>query len=189
MKINKLTIILIIIIILLLGYIIYDKVTIVNNNSNNKIKDIDNTVKIIDSIKLDYVTIYLASDGVAYLVPITDEEIKELNIGERLAERLNTLYGRIFYYDIYVDNSKIKGFRVKLDNDITSIKKIDTHENTYIFFIKENYTVGVFNYADYYNKLDTTAIDNYNNLKNVSDILDNKIIYLDGSSEKINLEE
>ena len=52
-----------------------------------------------------------------------------------------------------------------------------------IIFIKENNTIGLLNYEEYYDLLNTKVIDNYNNISNVLDIDNNKIIYLDGSSE------
>ena len=51
----------------------------------------------------------------------------------------------------------------------------------YIVFIKENNKIGVFNYDEYYNLLYTKVEDNYNDLENIKDVENNKIIYLDGS--------
>ena len=41
-------------------------------------------------------------------------------------------------------------------------------------------------YLEYYDLLITKVEDNYQNIKDVKDIKNNKIIYLDGSSETIN---
>jgi len=70
---------------------------------------------------------------------------------------------------------------VNLDDEIRSISKIELEDNTYVAFIKENNTIGIFNYMEYYDLLYTDVIDNYDNLKDVLNIEDNKIIYLDGS--------
>ncbi|MBE6156245.1 MAG: hypothetical protein E7161_00660 [Firmicutes bacterium] len=177
MKKNSLTFILILIIVLLVGYIIYDKRS-ENKQVNN---DLEEMITIVDSITLDYVDIHLSSEGLGYIIPISKEEISNLNVGNNLKERLITLYNRSFYYDIFINNNKLKGFRVKLDDDIIKIKKLEIDDNIYIIFIKENNTIGLFNYEEYYNLLSTNIIDNYNNYKNIKDISDNKIIYLDGS--------
>lgn len=186
MKKNSLTIILIIIIVLLLGYIIYDKF-VPNKEANNNFEK--KQITITDSISLDYVDIYLTNDGYAYLVPLKEEKINNLNVGNNLKERLETLYNRAFYFDVYVNNYKIKGFRVQLDNDILKIRKVILNDIIYIVFIKENNTIGIFNYDDYINMLNTQVSDNFNNIKNVLDIVDNKIVYLDGSKKTFNLEK
>lgn len=186
MKINKLTIILIIIIILLLGYIGYDK--LIKNNTNKE--DYQNEkLELVDEINLEYLNIYLTSDGISYISPINKEKIESINGGENLKQRLNTLYERAFYYDIFIDNFRLKGFKINLDNKIKSIRKIEQDDNIYILFIKENNTIGLFNYDEYYNFMNTEVYDNYKNIENVLDIKDNKIIYLDGSKESINFEE
>ena len=59
----------------------------------------------------------------------------------------------------------------------------------YIIFLKDNNTIGLFNTEEYYDLLYTEVTDNYHNLKNVLDIKDNKIIYLDGSKEDFKIEE
>ena len=179
MKTNKLTIILLIIIFLLLSFIIYDKFL---KKEINKKEEQEITLK--DTINLDYVNIYLLSDGISYIAPLNKEEIENLKIDKNLADRLNTLYERSFYYDIYLNNTKLRGFRIKLDSNIKEMKKIVVNDLTYIVFLKENNTVGLFNYEDYYDLLYTDVLDNYNNLKNVQDIKDNKVIYLDGSKEE-----
>lgn len=185
MKKNSLTVILIVIIILLVSYIIYDKLNVNKNITNLK----EDEVKIIDEIELDYVHMYLSNEGYAYIVPLNEEEINDLEDGKNLKERLTTLYERAFYFDVYVNNYKIKGFRIKLDSDITKIRKIEINDIIYVAFIKENNTIGLFNYEDYYNLLNTEVIDNFNNLKNILDIEENTIIYLDGSKKLFNLEK
>ena len=180
MKQNKLTVILIIIIILLLGYIIYSKFFESKNHENINNNNYEE-VTLLDTISSDYLDIYLTSDGISYLSPINEEDIDKLEIGKNLKERLKTLYTRGFYYDIFINNYKLKGFRIELNEKIEKIRKIEVEENTYIIFIKENDTIGVFNYDEYYNLLNTKVEDNYNDLKNVLDVENNKIKYLDGS--------
>lgn len=182
MKKNSLIIILFIIIFLLISYIVFDKL-----NINTYKSDTSNEIKVIDNIKLSYVNIYLCNDYYAYISPINKEEINNLDLKNNLKDRLNTLYERAFYYDIYINNNKLKGFRVKLNSDIKSIREININDSIYIIFIKDNNTIGLFNYEDYYNLLDTNVIDNYNNINNVKDITNNKIIYLDGSSEEFKM--
>ena len=179
MKKNSLIIILILIIFILLSYIVYDK-TFIKEEVNKK----EEEITLVDSLSLDYLDVYLTSDGVAYLEPLNNEEISNINGGKNLKERLTTLYDRAFYYDIYIGSNKLKAFKVKLDDDIIKIRKIEKDDNFYIIFIKENNTIGVINYEEYYNLLYTNVTDNYNNIKNVADIKDNKIIYLDGNSEE-----
>lgn len=186
MKINKLTIFLIIIIIGLVSFIIYDKV---NESKNYQNSNKEENISIIDSISLDYVTIYLLSDGSSYIAPISEEEINELNISNNLKDRLNTLYLRAFYQDIYINNYKLKAFIVNLDDKIRSISKIELDKNTYIAFIKENNTVAIFNYMEYYDLLYTDVVDNYNNLENVLNIENNQIIYLNGSKKDFQIKE
>lgn len=182
MKINKLTIILLIIIIVLVSYIVYDKLK-VNN------KEIDNEeVTLKDKIELDYVKVYLLSDGSSYIIPINEEEIDNLSVNNNLKDRLKTLYLRSFYYNIYIDNYQLKGFKVNISN-IKSINLITSENNKYIVFIKENNTIGLFNYMEYYDNLDTNVLDNYLNIKDVLEIKNNKLIYLDGSSNELLIEE
>lgn len=183
MKVNKLTFILIIIILCLVFYIIYDKL-----NNNNHIKGNENEneeVTLKETINLDYVNIYLLSNGISYIAPLNEEEINNLKVNNNLKDRLNTLYLRAFYQDIYVNNYKQKVFKVNLDDEIKSIKRVDAENNIFIIFIKENNTIGVFNYLEYYDYLITDVIDNYKNIKNVIDIKDNKLIYLDGSEKEL----
>lgn len=186
MKKNSLTIVLVIIIFILIGYILHDKLQD-NSSLNNDLED--NKVAIIDKINLDYTNIYLANDGYAYISPLSSEEIEKLEVGSSLKERLNTLYERAFYFDIYINNYKLKGFKVKLDSDIKKIRKILIEDNPYIVFIKENNTLGLFNYEDYYDLLYTKVKDNYNKYQNVKDIKDNKIFFLDGNKEDFKLEK
>ena len=174
MKTNKLTIILILIIVLLLGYIGYDKLL----KRNIPIKDENNEkLEIVDTIKLDYLTCYLTSDGISYIKPINKEEIENIEGGNNLKQRLKTLYERSFYYDIFIDGYKLKGFKIELDSKITGIRKVMQNDNVYIIFLKENNTIGLFNY------------DDYNDLNNILDIKDNMITYLDGSKEEFKIEE
>ena len=186
MKINKLTIILIIIIILLSAYIVYDKLAQTKLGSENTTNE---NVTLKETISLDYVNIYLLSNGDSYIAPINEEEIAVLDIKDKLKERLNTLYTRAFYFDVYINNYKLKGFKVKLDSNITNIEKIEINNYVYVVFVKENNTIGVFDYLNYYDLLDTQVIDNYQDLKNVSDIKKNKIIFLDGSSKEFIIEK
>ncbi len=188
MKINKLTIFLIIIIFILGGYIVYDKF-FQNKDTNLGTNEFSNQINVLDEIKLDYLNIYLTDEGYAYLVPIIPTEIDKLDIGNNFKERLNTLYNRAFYYDIYINNFKLKGFRIKLDQDIIKIRKIETANNIYIVFIKANNTLGILNYKEYYDLLYTNVTDNYNDLKNVIDVKDNKLIYLDGTEANLQIKE
>ena len=184
MKINKLSIILIIIILLLVGYIAYDKLY-----EPKEIAKEEDALKIVDTIKFDYVNIYLLSDGVSYIVPLKTDEISRLDATSSLKERLNTIYTQAIYFDIFINNYKLKGFRVKLDSDIKKMYKVDTKYNTYVIFLKENNTIGLFNYEEYYDLLNTNVIDNYQDLNNVFEIKNNKVIHLDGSSEVIDFKE
>jgi len=186
MKKNSLIIILLLIIIILITYIIYDKYNTKDLSNNNLIEE---NISIIDTINLEYVSIYLTNDGNSYIVPINNEEIDKLSVGNNLKERLNTLYNRAFYYDVYLNSYKIKGFKVVVDKDIKSIRRIEINNDYYIIFIKENNKIALFNYEEYYNLLYTKVIDNYNNLDNVLDVKDNKIIYLDGSSKEFDLKK
>lgn len=181
MKINKLTIVLLIIIIILVSYIVYDKVS-------DKSMPKEESIYIKDSIELEYAKIYLLSNGISYIEPINDEKIDNLNVHNNLKERLKTLYLRAFYQDIYIGNYKLKAFKVSLDDEIRSIHKIELEDNTYIVFVKENNTIGLFNYLEYYDLLYTDVVDNYKNIKNVLEVQENKIIYLDGGS-KLLIEE
>lgn len=183
MKTNKLIVILIIIITLLVSYIVYDKL-----NSNID-KDNNEEVTLKEKIDLDYVSIYLLSDGNSYIVALNEEKIDNLLVNNNLKDRLKTLYLRAFYYDIYIDNYKLKGFKVVLDDNIKNIEKIILDNKSYIVFIKENNTIGLFDYMDYYDNLNTSVIDNYHNIKDVLEIKDNKLIYLDGSSNDLLIEE
>ena len=181
MKKNKLTFILFLIIILLSSYIIYDKFIKDDYVYRGNI-EVDN-IEIKEKIKLDYLDIYLYSDGISYIVPINKDKIKKLD-KNNLKDRLTTLYEKGIYYDIRIDNHKLKGYRIKLDSKITSLRKIETDETVYIVFLKDNNRIGVFNYSDYHNLMYTDAIDNYNDYENVSEIKNNMIIYLDGSKEE-----
>lgn len=187
MKVNKLTIVLLIIIFVLVSYIIFDKLK--NNYSKEQKDPKDEIVKITDTIKLDYVKIMLASDGTSYIVPLNNEEINKIQNKKNLQDRLKELYIRAFYYDIFVDNNKLKGFRTNVDDKIKSIRKIIINSQVYIVFIKENNKIALFNYEDYLDNFNTIVIDNYNDYQNVSDIKDNKLIYLDGSSDTFRLEK
>lgn len=184
MKKNNLIIVLLIIIAVLLGYIIFDKVK--SYDDSDKVSE-KGSIQVIDNITLPYVSIYLTSDGNSYIVPLTNEEVDDIAGGNNLKERLNTLYERSFYYDVYINNNKLKGFRVNIDEDIIKIRKIKIDDLYYIIFIKENNTIGLFNYDEYYNLLYTNVEDNYNDYKNIKDIEDNKIIYLDGSKNDFEL--
>ena len=172
---------LILIIFGLIGYIIYDKVSIL------EIKEEVEEVKIVDNIQLEYINVYLTNEGNSYIVPINKEQIELLDGGKNLKERLTTLYNRAFYYDIYINNNKLKGFKVNVNDDITKIEKFIIDDYIYVVFLKEDNTIGLFNYDEYYNLLYTNISDNYNNYKNIKDLKDNNLIFLDGSSEKLKL--
>lgn len=47
----------------------------------------------------------------------------------------------------------------------------------------------LFNYEEYYDLLNTNFVDNYQDLNNVLEIKNNKVIRLDGSSEVIDFKE
>ena len=182
MKKNSVIIILILIIVGLISFIVYDKVI---KNKINYHDELEEATKLVDYINLDYLDIYLFSDGTSYLAPLNKERINNLNAGNNLKDRLTTLYDRSFYYDLFIDGKKLRGFRIKLDEKIEKIRKIEEDNNTYIIFIKENNTIGFFDYLEYCDNLFTDVLDNYQNVKNVKDVEDNKIVYLDGSKEEI----
>ncbi len=184
MKINKLSIILMVIILLLGSYIIYIKFISKEDENNNQ-----EEVTLKEQINLDYLSIYLTSDGYSYLVPINKNEIDELKLNKNLKERLNTLYERGFYYDVYLDNKQLKGFRIKLDDDIRDIKKLLINDNVYIAFLKENNTFGLLSYDEYYNLLYTSVTDNFQDLKNVKDIDNSTIIFMDNSTDELKLKK
>ncbi len=183
MKINKLSIILIIIIILLVAFICYDKFIYKEDTKDN---ESESTI-VTDYINLDYVSIILTNEGYSYLMPIT--ELNTLDVDATLKNNLETLAKRAFMYDIYVNGSKLKGFRIKLSKGITKIRKLENDNGTYIIFIKEDNTIGLFNVDDYYNNLKTSAIDNYNGYENVVDIQDNLVVYKNGRQEEFKLEK
>jgi hypothetical protein len=179
MKKNSIIIILLVIIILLLCYIF------INKDNKKEIKE-DN-INITSKIDLGYVSILLTNKGISYLKVLDKESINKLDVNNNLKDRLINLYDNSKYYDIYLDKYKLKGYEIKLDSKITKIKKIIINDITYIIFIKENNTIGLFNYNEYYDLLYTEVIDNYNDYHNILDIEDNNIIYLDGSKEEINV--
>ncbi len=185
MKINKLTIFLVIIILLLGGYIIYDKCQDDVNIDTDKNDDLK--VAIIENIHLDYLDIYLTNEGIGYLVPIKLEDIEKLDEHDNLKDRLTTLYNRSFYYDIYVNGYKIKGFKVELDCEIKKIRLLKKDDLEYVVFIKENGQIALFSYLDYYDLLKTKVMDNYLNLQNIVDVKDNKLVYEDGHKEELKI--
>lgn len=180
MKTNKVTVILLIVIVFLVSYIVYDKLS-----DNKKVSNKEEEVTLKEKIELEYMSVYLLSDGSSYIIPLKEEEIDNLSVNNNLKDRLRTIYLRAFYYDIYVDNYKIKGFKVTLDNEIRDIYKIVIDNNSYIIFVKEDNTIGLLDYMDYYDNLNTEVLDNYKNIKDVLEIKNNKLIYLDGSSSEL----
>ncbi len=186
MKVNKLTIILIIIIVILASYICYDKLF---SKKDNLEESKNEGVIVTDYINLDYANIFLTNEGYAYIMPINTEEISKLDVSTKIKENLNTLFKRAFIYDFYVNGEKFKGFRIKLDESITKIKKLEIDNFIYIILIKEDNTVGLFDYSKYYNDLEINAIDNYNNYEHVSNIEDNLIVYTNGVKEKFELKK
>lgn len=180
MKTNKVTIILLIVIVFLVSYIVYDKLS-----DNKEVSNEEEEVTLKEKIELEYMSVYLLSDGSSYIIPLKEEEIDNLSVNNNLKDRLKTIYLRAFYYDIYVDNYKIKGFKVTLDNEIRDIYKIVIDNNSYIIFVKEDNTIGLLDYMDYYDNLNTEVLDNYKNIKDVLEIKNNKLIYLDGSSSEL----
>ena len=86
MKKNSLILVLFLIIMLLVSYIIYDKYK--DNNDSSY----ESNIEIVDTIELEYVNIYLTSDGLCYIVPINKDKISKLDKGKNLIDRLNTLY-------------------------------------------------------------------------------------------------
>ncbi len=173
MKKDKTTIILIIIIILLASYLVYIKFI-----KDNYVYHTSSTIpKVVNKIKYDYLDIVLFDNNEAYLMPISKDKIKKLKLKDNLTNRLNTLYDNSNYYDIYIDDNKVKGYKV---DNVINIYKIDD----IIIFIKKDNTISILNYEDYYNLMYTTLIDNYNDYKDVKSIKDNNIIYLDGSKEE-----
>ncbi len=180
MKKSKLTILLIIIIIGLIVYILYDKGIIFNNTKD--IISIQNNL--IDEIELDYMSVELYSDGNSYIKVLSKEEINNLDLNSSLKERLIKLYDKALLLEPQVD-FQLKGYKIKVDDKISKIRKYETEDNIYIIFIKENGYFGVLNYTDYYDLLSTEVLDNYKNIKNVVDLKDGKIYYQDGSNEYI----
>ena len=176
MKENKSTIIFIIIIILLSGYIVYTRY-IKEDFNYHQSKMI---LKIDDEIKFDYLEFILLNNGECYLKPINIEEIDKLNLKDNLKERLTKLYEDAEYFDIYLNDNKLKGYKINIADKIKKITKIDDN----VIILKENGTIALFNYDEYYNLMYIDVIDNYNNYQDVLDIKDKEIIYLDGSKKE-----
>lgn len=139
--------------------------------------------EIIDTITFDYLTVYLFENNEVYIVPITKERISTLDKGDNLKERLTKLYNDASYYDLYINDYKLKGY--KLGDNITKISKIIKDEEDYLVLIKDDNRIDLFSYNNYYNLMNINVQENYNDYENVLDINDNYIIYLDGSKELI----
>ena len=96
-KKNLINLILVFINIFLIGYIIILK----NDNKNiNYDYSQKEEISLVKTISLEYAEVYLTSDGLSYIRPLNKEEIKKINGGKNLKERLKTLYDRAFYYQI-----------------------------------------------------------------------------------------
>lgn len=177
MKKNSIIIILFLII---LGLLIY----ILVNKNENKENDRELVVNLIDKIELEYLSVYLYSDGQVYLVPISKEKILELKDGNNLKERLRELYNNAEYSDFL----KKKIYKLEINGNVEKIRKIELENNIYIIFIKDNHKLSIFNYENYYDLL-SLKVEEYDNYKDVLDIVNDEIIYLDNEKEKFLLKE
>lgn len=181
---SRVVYILIIVAIILCGYFIYqrffmgDYIVIERGPS-------ENSVTLTEEINLDYVNIYLMSDGNSYISPINNSTIDLLDVGDNLKDRLRLLYDKGEYYNYFVDKNKIKGFKVALDDKVEKIYQVNIKNMNYIVFLKDNNKIGLFDYDSYYNLMYTEVKDNYNNIENVLKIENDLLYYLDGSSIKI----
>ena len=164
------------------SYIIYDYF----KDKPEEIKKGDET-KIIDKLNLEYLRVYLTNDKRCFLIPFNKEEISNLNTNKNLQDRLNLLYDRASYFKIYDDGYEIKGYEVKVDSKIKKVYAMEQDQNTYVIFLKENNKIAILDMEKYIDDLDTEVIDNYNDYKDVLEIKDNNLIYLDGSKEVIKI--
>lgn len=140
-----------------------------------------------NSISLEYMDIIHLSNGASYLIPINTEKIDALDIGANFKDRLYKLYNDSKEFDIDIKDYKVRGYEVKLNDVIKNIYSIKKNDNSLIIFLKNDNTIGVFNYENYYNLMYTDVKDNYNNIENVLKIENNELYYLDGT--KISVEK
>lgn len=150
-----------------------------NITPNNKI------IEIVSSLHLPYVDIYLYDNGKSYLIPITNDEIAKLDGGNNLKDRLTTLYNDSLNLEVKIEDKKVKGYEVKVDDKIENIYNVTINDKSYIIFLKENDKIALFDYDSYYNLMYTNVLDNYNNIIDVLKIEDDNLIYLDGTTIKL----
>lgn len=177
MKDKRIIITLIIIIILLSSYIICNRYYINNNDYKTTPSSI---IRIEDKINLEYVSIYLLNDGSSLIVPINESAIDNLDVGSNLKDRLLKLYNNASLEDI-TTYEKEKVYKINLSSDINKIYKVEIDNNIYILFLKDDNTIGLFDYDSYYNLMYIDVKDNYNNINNVLKIEDEYLYYLDNS--------
>ena len=152
------------------------------NNTTPK----DKTIEISATLSLPYVDIYLFDNGKSYIVPIDTYKISKLDGGNNLKDRLKTLYNDSSRLDIKINDESVKGYKVNVDDKIEKIYNVNIEEKSYIIFLKENDKIALFDYDSYYNLMYTEVLDNYNNVVDVLKIEDDNLIYLDGTSVKLN---
>lgn len=145
----------------------------------------DKIVKVSSTLLLPYVNVYLYSDGKAYLIPLNEEEISKLDGGNNLKDRLKTLYNDSNNLNIKINDKKVKGYEVKVDDKIEKIYSVTVKDKSYIIFLKENDKIALFDYDSYYNLMYIDVLDNYNNVIDVLKIEDDNLVYLDGTSVKL----
>ena len=166
----------------LASFIIYDHF----KDKPEEIKKSEET-KIVDKLNLEYLNVYLTNDNRCFLIPFNKEEINNLKTNKNLQDRLNLLYDKASYFKIYDNGYEIKGYEVKVDSKINKIYAFTKDNNTYVIFLKENNKIAILDTEKYIDDLDTEVIDNYNDYKDVLEIQDDNLIYLDGSNEVIKI--
>lgn len=181
MKDNRTYIVGIIIILIIGGYLINDFFVKEEYRIVERYPKEEN-ISMLSKINLDYLDIYLYSNGDAYLIPITDEKISKLDSGDNLKDRLNTLASKAESFNSPVDDSLLKGFKVVTNSKIESMYEYTKDGNIYIIFLKLDNTIAVFNYENYYNLMYIESKDNYNNISDVLKIEEDIIYFLDGTS-------
>lgn len=181
MKDKRLLITLLIVILLFIAYFLgsryYKEVSDYKSSPKNNIL-------IEDKINLEYVSIYLLNDGTSLIVPINKEAINKLDIGNNLKDRLVSLYNNATLENI-TSNEKEKIYKIKLSSGIKKLYKIEVDNNIYIVLLKEDNTIGLFDYDSYYNLMYTDVKDNYNNLTNVLKVEDNYLYYIDNTKVEL----
>ncbi len=181
MKDKRILATIIIILFLFTGYILANKYyKIVNEYKTSPI----NNITIEDKISLEYVSIYLLSDGTSLIVPINKEAIEKLDVGNNLKDRLISLYNDATLLSI-TPNLEEKAYKVEVNSNIKKLYKVEVDNNVYIIFLKNDNTIGVFDYDSYYNLMYVFVKDNYNNLVDVLKIEDNYLYYIDNTKVEL----